>query len=53
MVAANSKFKGLNLSTVASEWQLVHTNVEVEGTGLAACGHCMRDMTIRQVLDGG
>jgi len=49
MVAANSKFKSLNLSTVAAEWLLVHTNVEVEGTGAAACGHCMRDMTIRQV----
>jgi hypothetical protein len=51
MVAANSRFAGLNLSTVAAEWQLVHTNVEVEGTTLGQCGHSLRDMTIREVFD--
>jgi hypothetical protein len=50
MVAANSKFSDLNLSTVAAEWQLVHTNVEVEGAALSACGHSLQDLSIRQVL---
>lgn len=51
MLAANSKFVGLNLSTVAAEWQLVHTNVEVEGTALGRCGHSLRDMSIRHVFN--
>ena len=51
MLAVNSKFAGLNLSTVAAEWQLVHTNVEVEGTDMGECGHSLRDMVIRQIFD--
>ena len=50
MLAANAKFVGLNLSTVAAEWELVHTNVEVEGTGEGQCGHSLRHMTIRQTF---
>jgi hypothetical protein len=49
MLAANSKFPELNLSSAASEWQLVHTNVEVEGTALGQCGHSLRDMSIRLI----
>ncbi len=51
MMAANSKFAGLNLSTVAAEWQLVHTNVEVEGTALGRCGHSLRLMNISRVFN--
>lgn len=53
MLAANSKFPSLNLSTVAAEWLLVHTNVEVEATEAAQCGHALRDMSIRHITYHG
>jgi hypothetical protein len=53
MLAANTKFPHLNLPTAAADWQLVHTNVEVEGTAAGQCGHSLRSMTIRHVsVDG-
>ena len=45
ITSANTKFN-LTMGTDPSRWQLVHTNVELEGTGQGRAAHALQNMTI-------
>ena len=45
MAAANKQFN-ISLGTDPAEWNLVHTNVELEGTPNVRGAHSLANMTI-------